>query len=166
MNCLVSDKTATPEMQVVASPNSEIQSLNTLASTNQKTESSEITMVFSEDDEEMMQGYLAKSSKGPKSKERKLSNEEGQMLPPRAKEGVLLRPCANFSSSTIKSSKTDQQPLKPMTILGFLQKSHADCMQGNTKKRVEKAGLKSLEAFSLTASAGKAGSSMPSFILG
>ena len=150
----------------MASPTSEVQSLNTMVSTNQKTDTSDITMVFSEDDEEALQGHLAKSSKGSQSKERKLSNEEANMLPPRAKDGVQLRPCAKFTSSTIKSSKTDQQPLKPMTILGFLQKSHSDSMQGNTKKRVEKAGLKSLEALSLTASVGKAGSSMPSFTLG
>lgn len=135
-----------------------------MASSNQKD--SEITMVFSEDDEVDTQGNLAKSTKPNKSKERKLSNEEGQMLPPRAKGGVILRPCAKFNSnSTISSKNLDQQPLQPMTILGFLQKSTGN-LQGNTKKRVEKADLKSLEALSLTASFSKTGSEIPSFTLG
>lgn len=126
----------------------------------------EITMVVSEDEEFDTQGNLVMSSKFNKSKERKLSNE---MLPPRAKEGAFLRPCAKFVfTSTISSKPTegDQQPLQPMTILGFLQSTVNVNLQGNTKKRVEKAGLKSLEALSLTASLRKTGSDIPSFTLG
>jgi len=172
MNCsIVSGKsTATPEIEYANSPNSEVQSLSTIASSNnQKTESSEFTMVFSEDEFENMQGHLPSFSKGPKSKERKLSNEDTPMLPPRAVDEAILRPCVKFASkSTILSNKVkdNQQPLQPMTILGFLQKSIKDKLQGNTKKRVEKAGLKSLQALNLNASAGKAGSSIPSFTLG
>jgi hypothetical protein len=124
-------------------------------------------MVFSEDEEEGSQGKLAKS-KNPHSKERKLSNEETHMLPPMAKEGVLLRPCAMFVSNSTKLSakgKADQQPLKPMTILGFLQNSGAGKLQVNTKKRVEKADFKSLEALSMTSSTGKSEASMPRFTL-
>lgn len=160
--------TATPEQNYIASPASEAQSHSTKASTNQKTEG-EMVMIVSEDEEEILQGKLASSSKGPRSKERKLSNENCQMLPPRAKEGVILRPCSKFASmSTIKPNKpkTDQQPLKPMTILGFLQKSVDGKLLGGLKRRVEKADFKSLEALSLSSSTGKTEASVPSFTLG
>lgn len=158
-------------MQYIVSPASEVQSFTTLASTNQsKNTADDMIMVFSEDEEENLQGKLVKSSKGPQSKERKLSNEELPMLPPRAKEGAILRPCAKFNStSTIfnKSKATaDQQALKPKSILGFLQQSVSGNLQGNSKKRVEKAGIKSLEAFSLLSSTGKPDASVPGFTLG
>lgn len=161
--------TATPDIQFVASPYSEVQSLSTRASSNKPTNTEgEILMVFSEDEEEDLQGKLVKSTKGPQSRERKLSNEDQHMLPPRAKEGVILRPCSKFASTTkySKQAETDQQPLKPMTILGFLQQSVSGNMQGNTKKRVEKAGYKSLQAFCITSSTGKTAASIPSFTLG
>jgi hypothetical protein len=138
--------------------------MSTLASSNQNN--SEITMIFSEDEEVDTQGNLVTSIKINKSKERKLSNE---MLPPRAMEGAIMRPCARFASGTTifsKPNNLDQQPLQPMTILGFLQSTVNVKLQGNTKKRVEKAGLKSLEALSLTASLRKTGSDIPSFTLG
>ena len=148
----------------MASPSSEAQSLSTLASSNvQKTENSEFTMVFSEDENESAQGHLS-TKKAPKSKERKLSSENGIMLPPRAHEGSILRPNSKMTLSS-KLPK-DQQALKPTSILGFLQKSVNGLKQGNTKKRVEKAGLKSLEALSLTSSMGEVGASIPSFTLG
>jgi len=158
-------------MQYVTSPVSGTKSLSTLASSQAlKTEDSEFTMVFSEKEIEGTQGNLAKPSKNSKSKERKLSTEDAPMLPPRALQGAILRPCAKFASksSLFSNAKltTAPQALKPMTILGFLQQSVKDQKQGNTKKRVEKAGLKSLEALSLTASFGKADSSIPSFTLG
>ena len=157
-------------MQYNVSPTSEVQSLSTLASTNnQSTEPNEFTLVVSEDESENGQGHLEPFSKGPKSKERKLSDDHTPMLPPRAVDEAILRPCVKFASkSTIlsKQKSPNQQPLQPMTILGFLQQSVKDKLQGNTKKRVEKAGLKSLEALTLNASIGKAGSSIPSFTLG
>lgn len=155
-------------MGIVASPYSEAQSLSTLVSSNHKTEG-EMIMVFSDGEEEVAQGNLVKSSKGPQSKERKLSNEEYHILPPRAMDGAILRPCSQFASkSTIKSklATANQQPLKPMTILGFLQKSVQGNLQGNTKRRVEKADFKSLDAFSLLTSTGKTAANIPSFTLG
>lgn len=128
-----------------------------------------MVMIVSEDEDEVLQGKLANSSKVHRSKERKLSNENSQMLPPRAKEGVILRPCSKFASmSTIKSNhpKTNQQPLKPMTILGFLQKSVDGKLLGGLKRRVEKADFKSLQALSLSSSTGKTEASIPSFTLG
>ena len=122
-------------------------------------------MVFSEDESESAQGHLG-TQKAPKSKERKLSSEDRMMLPPRAAEGSILRPNSKMTSLLSPKPSGDQQALKPKTILGFLQKSVNGFKQGNTKKRVEKAGLKSLEALSLTTSIGEVGSSIPSFTLG
>jgi hypothetical protein len=149
------------------SPYSEVQSLTTLASSNQQKTESELVMVFSEDEEENVQGKLVSISKGPHSKERKLSNEEHQMLPPMAKDGVLLRPCSTFASksSTLSKITPNQQPLKPMTIFGFLQKSVAGNSQENTKKRVEKADFKSLQAFGLTSGMSKTDTLISSFTL-
>mmetsp|Transcript_2166 Transcript_2166/g.2484 ORF Transcript_2166/g.2484 Transcript_2166/m.2484 type:complete len:156 (-) Transcript_2166:232-699(-) len=155
-------------MQYAVSPKSELQSLSTVASSsNQQTNSTEFEIIFSEDELESAQGNLDHFSNQPKSKERKLSEEDSGMLPPRATDEAMLRPNSKFASkSIIESAKTDQQPLKPMTILGFLQQSVKDKLQGNTKKRVEKAGLKSLDTLTLNASTGKIGSSIPSFTLG
>jgi len=156
----------TPNVAYATSPSSEIQSISTFATTNiQNTENSEFTMVLSEDESDSVQGHLG-AKKAPKSKERKLSSEGGITLPPRAEEDSILRP--HSKKTIISSSKLlkDQQALMPTTILGFLQKSVKDLKQGNTKKRVEKAGLKSLEALNLTTSIGEVGSRFPSFTLG
>ncbi|CAI2386599.1 unnamed protein product [Moneuplotes crassus] len=163
----ISDKTSTtPNVAYAASPSSEAQSMSTLATTNaQKTENSEFTMAISEDGSESAQGYLD-TSKAPKSKERKLSSKEGIILPPRAEADSILRPSSKNTILLSSKLSSDQQALKPTSILGFLQKSVSDLKQGNTKKKVEKVGLKSFEALSLTTSTGEVGSSIPNFTLG
>lgn len=152
-------------MKYQASPASEAMSYSTLASSNHKTEG-EMIMVIS-DEEEELQGKLVKSSNLSQSKERKLSNDN-EMLPPRAKEGSILRPSKFVSKATIneKSASAAQQPLKPMTILGFLQQSTKGGLQGCSKRRVEKADFKSLDAFSLLTSTGKTAAKTPSFTMG
>lgn len=145
--------------------------MTTLAS-SQKTNKNptEMEMIFFEDeDESANQGNLAQSNKGPRSKERKLSNEDCHMLPPRAKGCSILRPASKFGSNTMtipEQPKTTQQALKPNSILGFLQKSVNDKKQGDSKKGIEKAEFKGLSALSFTSSTGKSEASVPSFTLG
>mgnify|MGYP006276764445 CR=1 FL=1 len=161
---------ATPEMNYITSPYSESQSMSTLASSNKTNKNEvEMEMIYSEDEDETTnQGNLVQS-KGPRSKERKLSNEDCQMLPPRAKGCVLLRPGNQFGSNKMtvpEKSNNSQQALKPKSILGFLQKSVNDKTQGGSKKGLEKAEFNGLSALSLTSSTGNSEALKPSFTLG
>ena len=162
---------ATPEIGLGNVMNSDIQSLSTLASTNKLSKcSDEIEMVFEDETmEKMAKASLFKSSKGTHSKERKLSNGEGVMLPPQAKNGDLLRPSL-FKKSNEKPSKSgdmNQQALKPKTILGFLEESCSDCLlEMPRKEELEKAGT-SLPTLSLiSGTKSKAGNDIPAFTLG
>lgn len=92
------------------------------------------------------------------------------MLPPQAKNGVMLRPSSLLAKSNeipSKSGDVNQQALKPMTILGFLEQSCNDCLlEIPRKEELEKAGT-SLPTLSLiSGTKSKAGNDIPAFTLG
>lgn len=110
-----------------------------------------------------------KSNKGPQSKERKMSNEDICMLPPRANNCEMLRP-SKFSFNTTIPSKFEndnQQALKPMTILGFLKKSCTDkLIELPRMEGIEKADV-SLHALSLiSGTIDEVGAKLPTLITG
>lgn len=154
---------ATPEMNYNMSPTSA--SVSTLASSNYKKDEDVEFEMNTESDDMPGMPILSKSHKGPQSKERKLSNEDCMMLPPRAQEGNFLRPKAKVASAmTAKSvfSNESQPALKPMTILGFLQQKAKDATKN---EGVEKAEPKSIFAFNLTSSSDEAGISIPTITM-
>lgn len=161
----------TPDMNFSISPMSpDAQSVSTMASTNKKSDG-ELEMVFDEDDSEATECRLSKSGKGPHSKERKMSSEDYPMLPPRAKDSKFLRPQGKFDSNIpiskpLDNSSSVQQPLKPMTILGFLQNATSQAAGVSKVEGVEKAENQSFKAFSLASSLKGTDAKIPSFTLG
>lgn len=162
---------ATPNIGYGSISSCELQSVSTLASSNKLSKcSDEIEMVFENDDIDQMTQQDSKTNKGPQSKERKLSNEDNCMLPPRAKHGEFLRPSKfGLSKATIPSNNgnMDQQALKPMTILGFLKQSCNDCLlEVPEKEGVEKADVSLPKLCSISGTKSKAGAKIPAFFLG
>lgn len=162
---------ATPEIGTINVSNIEMQSMSTLASSNKLSKcSDEIEMVFDDEHNDLIaKTKKFKSNKGPQSKERKLSNEEGVMLPPRALNGDLLRP-SKFQTNAMVSSKIgdmNQQALKPMTILGFLKQSCNDCLlEVPETEGIEKADTSLPKLSMISGTNSKAGANIPAFTLG
>ena len=109
----------------------DFEDLSTLASSN-KPSKRDANIIYSEEQNDEKQKHILKSTKVPYSPERKLSNEDEVMLPPRAQDCELLKPSSKFTQNlnfVIKSSEASQKSQKPMTILGFLQNSIENKLQ-------------------------------------
>jgi len=147
----------------------DLQSMSTLASSSKHTKNTKNTKAtLSEDEDEEMQGNLVLSSKAPRSPERKLSNEDDKLLPPRVDNVGLLRPSSKFGPNvTLVSdpSEVKKSSQKPMSILGFMQKSAGNVLQWDSKMLAEKAGRFNQLTSSLLSSAVKTEASLPCFTL-
>lgn len=164
-----SDKVnATPDFGLFAL-NYDLHSASTMASSKQRSKcSEEIEMVWDGDEfENITKNASAKPGKLSMSKERKLSNEDVFMLPPKVSNNSMLRPAKLNIESTIPSSKGDetQQALKPMTILGFLKESCSDSfLKDPETEGLEKAATTHYSFIS--GSMSKVGAKIPTSTLG
>lgn len=116
-----------------------------------------------------LQRKNTKSIKGPQSKERKLSNEENWLLPPRANNCEMLRPskCSKTSTILSKSENSSKQALKPMTILGFLKLSCRDkLLELPGMEGIEKADTILQTSSLISGTIGKVGVQLPAFAMG
>lgn len=119
----------TPEIGYDSKRRIELNEVSTAESSIKLSNSDEIEMTFENDClEHATKSKFLSLSKGSQSKERKLSNEDCSMLPPQAASCSIMRPLKLSLGPMIplQKGKNDQQALKPMTILGFLEKSCSD----------------------------------------
>lgn len=137
--------------------------MSTLASSN-IINNREMTLLYSDDESEDLQGNLVKSSKPSYSPERKMSSEDDKILLPKAQDSNLLRAPSKFASNLTLSSKSEQS-VKPMSILGFLQNSTKSVLQYDSKK-FAKANFLSQTTLSLISGSSNSGDNISSFTLG
>lgn len=166
MNIAQDSKTAitTPEIMHANKWKIDLHDLSTAESSIKLSNSDDIELVHENDDLEQANKLISfNMNKGSQSKERKLSNEYYGILPPQATSSIL-RPSKQSYGPTIplEKGKNNQQALKPMTILGFLEKSCSDfVLEVPGKKGIEKADTSLHKLSLISGTTSKVGTKVP-----